>query len=273
MGQTRTGVGPAGGAGTSGRPGGAGTRHRAGAGTGRRRSGAPGRGRPPVAGPATGHRRAGPGRPARGGGGQVRPAGRSGCCSPRTAWSRPPARCWPTTGPPGSRRPGRTGCSTCAAASARTCWPSTGPGCGYRGVERDPVTAALARLNTGRPVLVGTAEAADWRCRARCSGPGPARRARPDLRPGRLLAVPGLRAHGAGRGPVRRRQARPRPGPRAGAGESGGRVGVAGRWGEGGGALVGRLHRPGVRRRASVFPAGVQLTDADPAERRGRASR
>ena len=45
--------------------------------------------------------------------------------------------------------------------------------------------------------------------------------------------------------------------------------GCPARRGEGGGALVGRLHRTGaVRRRATVLPAGRQLSDADPAEAR-----
>ncbi|HJQ03180.1 MAG TPA: hypothetical protein VJ851_16405 [Jatrophihabitans sp.] len=134
------------------------------------------------------------------------------------------------------------------------------------GVDRDPVTARLAGLNTGCPVLVGEAELADWRAaesvfcdparrtdRGRTFDPSgfsppfefvvevltEARYAAAKLAPGltHALIPAGVEAEWV---------------------SFGGGVKEAVLWSAG-------FTQPGVHRRASVFPSGAQLTDADPA--------
>lgn len=134
------------------------------------------------------------------------------------------------------------------------------------GVERDPVTAALARLNTGRPVLVGTAEAADWQ-QAGAVFCDPARRSERGRTFDPAGFSPSLDFVLTVLGNTRLAAAKLAPGldhalvPAELEAEwvsLAGGVKEAVLWSAG-------LTEPGVRRRASVFPAGVQLTDTDPA--------
>ena len=174
------------------RPGRAGARDRAGRVGDRDRPGAPGGRGAPAAAAGAGHRGADPGRPAGRRPDEVRRAGRHACCSPPTAWSRPPGSRSPTTGPPGSPAAGLgsvldlcCGIGSDALAFARA-------GLRVEAVERDPATAAVAAANTaGQPVRIsiGAAEQAGLALgRVGVPGPGPARRPGPDLRPGGLLA-------------------------------------------------------------------------------------
>ncbi len=141
-----------------------------------------------------------------------------------------------------------------------------------QGVERDPDTAALAAANTaGRPVRisVGAAEQADWRS-AESVFLDPARRGAR----GRtfdpaayspsfefVLQVLGSGRHaGAKLGPGIGHALIP-PDLEAEWVSFGGGVKEAVLWSAG-------FTAGGVRRRATVLPAGLQLTDADPAEHR-----
>jgi SAM-dependent methyltransferase len=134
------------------------------------------------------------------------------------------------------------------------------------GVERDPVTAALARLNTGRPVLVGTAEAADWRTAGAlfCDPARRSERGRTFVPAGFspsldfVLTVLGNTRFAAAKLAPGLDHALVPPELEAEWVSLAGGVKEAVLWSAG-------LTEPGVRRRASVFPAGVQLTDAAPA--------
>lgn len=135
------------------------------------------------------------------------------------------------------------------------------------GVDRDPVTAALARHNTGRPVLVGAAEASDWR-QAGAVFCDPARR----TDRGRTFDPAGFspsfdfvltilgdtRFAAAKLGPGLDHALVPAECEAEWVSLAGG-VKEAVLWSAG-------FTEPGVRRRASVFPAAARLTDADPAD-------
>jgi SAM-dependent methyltransferase len=134
------------------------------------------------------------------------------------------------------------------------------------GVERDPATARLARLNTGCPVAVGEAELADWPA-AEAVFCDPARRTdrgrtfdpagfSPPF--GFVVAMLGTARYAAAKLAPGLSHALIPAGVEAEWVSFGGGVKEAVLWSTGFG-------RPGIRRRASVFPSGAQLTDADPA--------
>jgi SAM-dependent methyltransferase len=133
------------------------------------------------------------------------------------------------------------------------------------GLERDPVTARLAELNTGCPVMLGEAEQADWRA-AEAVFCDPARRTdrgrtfdpagfSPSL--DFVLTVLGTARYAAAKLAPGLEHALIPAGVEAEWVSFGGGVKEAVLWSAGFG-------QAGVRRRASVFPSGAQLTDADP---------
>ncbi len=176
---------------------------------------------------AHGHRAA-PGRRARGRGGRPHPGRaappgrrqvrrgprRAACTSRRTAWSRPPGSASPSTGPPASPWPTRAPCSTSAAASAATWSRSRGPASPSPGVDRDPLRVEVARANLaalglGGAVQVAQAEDLDTTgLRGGLRRPGAARRGRPGVRPGGVVAAVVVRGDAAGPAVLREGRAR-----------------------------------------------------------------
>ena len=182
--------------------------HRPGTGTGRRHPAAP---RPPRRTGLGGPR---PGTAAAAGGGEVRGRGRrSGCSSRRTGSSSRPGRPWPSHRAERLRALGvRSVADLCcgiggdAIALARA-------GIRVLAVDRDPLTAAVARANAdalGLADLIEVREADVTRgrhrvVRRRLRGPGAAGRPGPDLRPRGVLAAAVLGGRG---GPARPRSPR-----------------------------------------------------------------